>query len=70
MARKYTHVEASIQQIEQMRNAGKTYRQIANVLGFKDKEVVRNYYKRKSQRQRKLDEEIAVHKKRQTDKRQ
>ena len=62
MARKYTHVEAYTQQIEQMRKEGKTYRQIANVLGFKDKEVVKNYYKRKSQRQRKLDAGIAVYK--------
>lgn len=62
MTRNYTHVEEYAQQIEQLRNEGKTYRQIAGILGFKDKEVVGGYYKRKYGKQCKLDAGIAVHK--------
>lgn len=63
MTRKYTHLEVYATQVEQMRYEGKTYRQIAEVLGFKDKDVVKQYYKRKNAKQRKLDVGIGVHKK-------
>ena len=41
MAREYTHIKVMEKEIFEMKNAGKTNREIAEHFGFKDKHVVK-----------------------------
>lgn len=52
--REYTHVQMLVPEIEAMIAAGKTQREVAEQLGFKDKRVVKNLLKRQREKQRKL----------------
>lgn len=46
MAREYTHILMHKTQIIEMRESGKTYREIAEYFGFKDKYVLKEFFKR------------------------
>lgn len=46
MARKYEHVQALLPKVEELRKAGKTYKEIANELYLSDGEVVRELLRR------------------------
>jgi hypothetical protein len=52
MPRIYTHVKLLEKEIFSMRTIGKTYREIAEYFGFKDKYVVREFIKRKQRQER------------------
>jgi len=42
----YTHIKVNKAQITEMREKGKTFREIAEHFGFKDKYVVKEFFKR------------------------
>ena len=46
MARKYEHVQALLPRVKELRDAGKTYREIAKELYLSDGEVVRELLRR------------------------
>ena len=50
--RNYTHVQQLLPAIQEMVEAGKTQREIAEHYGLKDKEVVRELLKRERRKQR------------------
>jgi len=53
MARKYTHIKAMEPEIRQMKEEGKTSREIAEHFGFKDKYVVKQLISRENRNKRK-----------------
>ena len=53
MPREYTHMKVNKEQIVQMRESGKTYREIAEYFGFKDKYVVKEFFKRERRKRQK-----------------
>ena len=53
MPREYTHMKVNKEQIVQMRESGKTYREIAENFGFKDKENVREFFRRERRKRQK-----------------
>ena len=55
MSREYTKVQAVEKEMLEMKAAGKTNREIAEYLGFKDKYVVKGWIKRYHRRERKLE---------------
>ena len=52
MSRQYTHVQAVEKEILEMKAAGKTNREIAEEFEFKDKYVVKEWFKRYNRRKR------------------
>ena len=58
--RKYTKIKGSEKEIFEMKGAGKTHREIADYLGIKDKNVVKNCVKRYRAKQRKLEKGIKI----------
>lgn len=57
--REYTHIQALLPEIEGMKAAGKSQREIAEHFGFKDKYVVKELLKRERRKDRKLTAGIA-----------
>jgi len=55
MTRRYTHIKALEKEIMEMKEAGKTHREIAEHYGFKDKYVVKEFLKRRKRRDRLLE---------------
>ena len=55
MARQYTHVQVIEKEMLEMKAAGKTNREIAEEMGFKDKYVVKEWVKRYNRRMRKME---------------
>ena len=53
MGRQYTHVQVIEKEMLEMKAAGKTNREIAEEMGFKDKYVVKEWVKRYNRRMRK-----------------
>ena len=53
MVREYTHIKIMGKEIMEMKEAGKTNREIAEHYGYKDKYVVKGFIKRQNQRERK-----------------
>ena len=57
--RKYTHIKLFEKEILEMKEAGKTKREIAEALGL-EKEQVKDFLKRKRRKTQKIAEEIIV----------
>jgi len=55
MPREYTHIKMLEKEIVEMKEAGKTNREIAEYFGFKDKYVVKRLISRKNQRTRRAE---------------
>ena len=55
MARQYTHVQDVEKEMLEMKAAGKTNREIAEQFGFKDKYVVKEWFKRYNRRIREME---------------
>lgn len=63
MSRQYTKVSEYEQEILKLKQEGKTHAQIAQILGLADKEVIKRYFARRNEKQRKIDAGIQLHKK-------
>lgn len=53
--REYTHVERFREEILKRREAGQTFREIAEQLKFKDKYVVKEFFKRERRKQKNIE---------------
>ena len=53
--RKYTHVQELLPEIQALIAAGKTQREIADILGLQDKSVVKELLKRERRKNRKIE---------------
>jgi len=54
MPRRYTHMKIFANEMKTMREAGKTYREIAAHFNFKNREVVEEYFRRERRKGEKL----------------
>ena len=54
MKRNYTQVKLFEEEMTKMRDSGCTQREIAEHFGFKDKEVVREFFKRERRKEEKI----------------